>query len=280
MKIFIFALSCIALTASATPLHWYSALDHFNFASDERPMDAGFRFELGVFSDGFVPTAENRDEWSAYWVPAQRVGYHGGNRWYSGYLVVEDNEAPFVAGAEAWVWGFSGDASGGDWILFRNSSWKWPRANPRIPVARHWNAKNANTVLIGLVEQESTRLLTAEAVENSIPPATTFEQWAAETGNSTDPSNIILFATGSKQPPLRMNRFLGDGGAPGMEIRLAHLADRRLQRIGLEVSEDLVNWEPFDAYGHLKDSSPTEIIFEVEQEALAENQLFFRAEYE
>lgn len=280
MKITFLALLGIALTASATPLHWYSALDHFNLTSDERPMDSNFRFELGVFSDGFVPTAENRDEWSAYWVPAQRATYHAANHWYSGFLVVDDNEYPFEAGADAWVWGFSGDASGGDWILYRSSNWRWPQANSRLPVVRHWDAKNADTVLIGSVGQEQDHLLKAAAVEGAIPPTTTFEQWAVERGGSFDEQNLVEFATGGKADPVSFNRIPAAGGSSKIEIILTHLADRQLSGVGLEVSEDLQVWRSFHAYAELIETTPTQLIFEVDAEAANSPNLFFRARYE
>lgn len=276
LSIFILA----AASACATPIHWFSSLDHFNFSSDERPMSAAYRFELGVFRDGFVPTLENRAVWSAHWVPAQRIRYNEAHGWYSGYLVVESNEAPFTAGAEAWVWGFTGDASGGDWLLYRNPSWRWPTANPRLPLARNWNAKTANLVLTGAVDTQGAQLLRGESVENMAPPPTTFEQWIAESGASADGEDLVRFATGKKNAPVRLERLANGDGPARLEVRVPHLADRPLRGVDLEISENLVDWHPYTRYARLKGSSPTEIIFELEEWTADAPQLFFRSRYE
>ena len=39
-------------------------------------MTSDFRFELGVFSTGFTPTASNKSQWSSHWTAAQRVAYN------------------------------------------------------------------------------------------------------------------------------------------------------------------------------------------------------------
>ncbi len=276
LPIFVLAVT----SACATPIHWFSSLDHFNFSSDERPMNKAYRFELGVFRDGFVPTIENRAEWSTYWTSAQRVQYNEAHGWYSGYLVVAQNDAPFTAGAEAWVWGFTGDASGGDWLLFRNPSWRWPTANPRLPVARNWNAKTANLVLTGAVDSDGAQLLRGEAIENAAPPSTTFEQWIAETGASADAENLIRFATGRDNSPVRIDRVARANGATKVEVRVPYLADRPLRGVDLEISEDLNTWHPYTRYARRVEVAPTEIVFELKESALDAPQLFFRSRYE
>lgn len=271
------ATSPVALTGQVS---WYSALDYFNFASDDRVMDASFRFELGVFRDGFVPTAQNQDAWSAHWVPAQRENYNETNGWYSGYVVVEDNEAPFTVGAEAWVWGFSGNASGGDWILFRSTGWRWPRANPTSPIANHWNAKDADTVLIGTVSAAPERLLQAAAVRNRVPPTTTFAQWTAENRRGGSSKDMVDFVTGGERPPVRLMRSAAENKVGIFEVRLARLADRQVSAVQLEVSEDLKNWRPYSAFARLKESTNSELIFELDAEGKDAERLFFRARYE
>lgn len=267
---------------SAAQIHWYSNLGYFNSNSEAELMDESFRFELGVFRDNFVPTPANRDEWSTYWVPAQRVPYNAENGWYSGYFTVENNEAPFTKGAEAWVWGFSGDARGGEWILFRSSSWKWPQANPRKPTANQWKAQQANQTLIGQIANGNNGQLQSEAVENLIPPPTSFDQWAEE--NGYDPANadelLVSFATGGEGAPLEIRRASDQGMPLGVEIRLKHLADRKLNAAAIEVSTDLENWVPYARYARHKTTTATEMIFELDPESETEPKLFFRAKYE
>lgn len=280
MKLFYLFLILLAPAAWGTSLHWFSALDHLNFAADNRPMDAEFRFELGVFRDGFVPTADNRDQWSAHWVPAQREVYNEGGRWYSGFLTVEDNEAPFVAGTPTWVWGFSGDAASGDWLLFRSEDWRWPRADPTNPLVRHWNAKDADIVLIGSVGQNQPRLLQAATVESAMPPPTSFGQWVAENNRSARAEDLVEFATGGKRPPVQLKRAAGLSDSGVMEVRLARLADRRLSEVQLEVSEDLKQWRPYHAYANFREATASELVFEVDVDDGDAPHLFFRARYE
>lgn len=280
MKRLLILLALSAATVCATPIHWFSTLNHFNLASDDQPMSAAYRFELGVFRDGFVPTPENRAEWSTYWAPAQRVRYNATYGWYSGYFVVENNEAPFTAGADAWVWGFSGDASGGDWLLFRNPSWKWPKADTRNPVARQWTAKTAIQVASGEVRATGPRLLKGAPVENLVPPPTQFDQWLEETGEDADADSLLRFATGKSKGPVRLERIAQSGGSDRVKVRVPHLADRPLRRVDLEISEDLVSWHPYNRYARLTENAPTEIIFELEDWAGEIPQLFFRSRYE
>jgi hypothetical protein len=280
MKLIFLALILGLSTASAASLHWFSALDQLNFDADNGPMDKGFRFELGVFRDGFEPTAANRGQWSAHWVSAQREIYNEGNRWYSGFLVVDENEVPFHAGAEAWVWGFSGDASSGDWILFRSADWRWPQADPKNPLVRHWNAKDADTVLIGSVAQTGPKLLQAASVAAAVPPSTSFGQWARENNKPGHAREVVEFATGGDHPPMRLSRSHASQ-IPGVtEIRISRLADRTLSRVELEVSEDLKQWRPYQAYARFKEATATELIFEVDADTGDRPQLFFRARYE
>ncbi len=111
------------------------------------PTDGGFFFELGVFVDGFVPSAENTDEWLDHWVmmtdsqgapdPDAKTefalvssifGDYGG---YSSSVEMDHNNPPFAAGTRGFLWGYDEREVAGDaeWILLTNSSdWLFPNA--------------------------------------------------------------------------------------------------------------------------------------------------------
>ena len=71
-------------------------------------MGPDFRFELGVFRDGFTPTAENLSEWAENWLPAQRALYNAENQGFTTRLHVESNDTGCSIGKQAWIWGFAG----------------------------------------------------------------------------------------------------------------------------------------------------------------------------
>ena len=113
----------------------------------EVPTEGGFFFELGVFVDGFVPSAENTEEWIDHWVmmtdsqgapdPDAKTeftlvssifGDYGG---YSASVEMDHNAPPFAAGTQGFLWGYDEREVAGDaeWILLTNSSdWRFPNA--------------------------------------------------------------------------------------------------------------------------------------------------------
>lgn len=261
-------LFCLALvlagivSAKAERLHWASSLGAANTTSTGQAMDGGFYFELGVFKNGFVPTAANTADWAANWAPAQRVKYHGTNRWFSAVFTVKDNTAPFTAGAAAYVWGFKGSELQGEWILFRKSTWIWPAADPTKAIAFDWTAKDADLVVVGSVEPAGDKVnLRAAAVAGSLPPTTGWKQWREMeldgktplTGPNDDAdgdgvSNVLEFAFGTS--PLNKADFpdmsdwfniAEDNGKRHLEMRVPRRRDRPVN-FTAEVSNDLVNW--------------------------------------
>jgi hypothetical protein len=196
--------------ACGQTIFWSSASNAVNHTSGGLlPMDAGFRFELGVFTGAFVPTEGNKTSWAANWNSMQRSAYDVGEKRYYDEFTPGDNKAPFTEGKAVYVWGFRGDAAAGEWILFRANTWTVP--NAYAPFNYQWFAQNATCVIGDIQLSGSPYLMKSAAVTNAAPPTTTWEQWQAEfltnepqNGPNHDPdkdgsSNLLEFVFGT--PP-------------------------------------------------------------------------------
>ncbi len=255
------------LMASATMIQWYCVPGGRNIRPDGSPMSSEYRFELGVFKTGFVPSPDNRTEWSANWVPAQRAAYDPEHGWYTALFRVEDNVGDFKAGREAWVWGFAGDAEAGEWVLFRSTNWKWPRANAKDPVARTWYASQANVVLAGGLMAGDTFLVSAESVEGALPPLTTWTQWIAEKGRPQleGVPDILRYVLGAETVvDLQAKRLsvhaVVQEGRTLLELRIPRRADRKAE-FRIEYSTDLVQWSPAPASMKLHQNDLSEVVY-------------------
>jgi len=245
----------------ANRINFYSDLGAPGLAGTGQPLDANTYFELGVFTGGFVPTAQNTAEWAAHWSPAQRTEFNSRNSWFTAVFPVTSNVAPFTAGASAYVWGFSGSESQGQWILFRSTSWTWPTASDTAPVPLYWSSKDANVVVVGSLPASSNGIgLRTPAGGDSPPPVTTWAQWRQSKLNGlvpTNPSddadgdgvaNIIEYALGT-EPGLAVDRpnpsnWLQTGNANGREYLELRVPRRRDHPVDLvvEISNDLKTW--------------------------------------
>ncbi len=283
MKAFvILALGLLALgqISSAAKIQWFCPPHSENLTEAGLFMGPDFVFELGVFKAGFSPTIENRTEWAANWVPAQRAPYHSVNRWYSSVFDVVDNSGDFARNTPAWVWGFSGGPESGEWLLFRKQSWKWPSADSINPISHSWKASEADVVLMGSVGQLT--LLRSEKVQNALPPTTNWAQWrrqylgnrASESGsdlNQNDIPDLFEYASGKDQA----GRLKLVATGNGFELRIPRRLDRPAT-FNVEVSYDLNEWFSGGDLVSLLRSDFSELVFQdlVSDESTA--QLFWR----
>lgn len=222
-------------------------------------MDGGFRFEIGVFSGTFIPTAGNVASWAASWRSARRVSYNANTRRFSDNFSVSNNAAPFTIGKSAYVWGFRGDALVGEWILFRAAAWTWPDANSFVPSIRQWEVASATAIVGSINSSGSPFLMKSASVTNAAPPATSWSQWQGENlvgvslnGAGDDPdhdgvSNFLEFVFGTQPftagpPPSTSLEIVESGGQNFLQMRLARRVDHTAD-ITAEVSSDLQLWQ-------------------------------------
>ncbi len=234
---------------NAEVISWFSDANKINLTAAGAPMDAGFQFELGVFSAGFVPTPLNVSEWPAYWVAADSTSYNATTHRFAGQWTVTDNASPFLIGAAAWIFGHRTTPTGTDRILLRNTQWIWPAPDPLNPIPTEWNAATANHVVLGNVDPGGSPFLMKSARGQS------FTQWQTElltgeplAGPSDDPdgdgsSNLLEFIFGT--PP----KSAGPHTATPVTLAGGHtqiIIPRRPDRPALltvEVSGNLADWQ-------------------------------------
>ena len=257
-------LGLLPLTASATRINFYSSPGVSAYGSDGQSLNEDTSFELGIFANGFVPSATNTAQWSPNWVPAQRTKFATKHNWFTSVFNVTNNVAPFLVGAPAYVWGFNGSEAQGQWILFRATNWTWPAADGNRPNPLLWSAKDATVVVLGSLAQANGGAVSLRplAVANSLPPVTTWGQFKAEKlqnsahGNPGDDadgdgiSNILEFALGTapnnaaERPasPGTWNRLArGPDGKDYLEVRVPRRRDRAVN-FSAELSADLATW--------------------------------------
>ncbi len=230
-------------------------------------MDGGFHFELGVFKDGFVPTSVNTAQWASHWQKADRCSYQASTKSFGSDYEIFDNEDPFTSGANAYVWGFRGGESSGEWILFRHTAWNWPQLEPPGPPGfpLQWSATSANAVILGSIHSSgSPWLMQSAAVTNSSPPSTSWLQWQSEelagtplNGPNDDAdgdgiSNLIEFVFGTapktaNTPVATPSSILDLSGQRHLQISIPRRRDHPATLV-VEVSSDLSIWNSGASY--------------------------------
>jgi len=224
-------------------------------------MDAGFQFQLGVFTSGFVPDNSNMSDWSSHWVPAQTTAYNSTTKSFTSDFIVTHNVSPFVVGAKGYIWGRKTTALDSEWILMRSTNWTWPSPDPTgmSPFNLNWNFPLANEVLLGSVHSSgSPFLMKSEMIES-------YDQWknsklagALLDGPNHDPdqdgrSNLVEFAFGTL--PLQADSvssetadLTGVSGEKYLQITVPRIRNH-LAAVSVEVSGDLQNW--YSGTGHM-----------------------------
>lgn len=248
--------SLLLSAVHAETVKWFSDPARVNLDSAGTPMDGGFEFQLGAFKDGFEPTASNAAQWSAKWVVADTTDYNATNALFDSQLELTSNAAPFTVNGKAWVWGIRNTPTGSEWILFRNTSWKWPSAGsggPPSPPSIFWNTKDANEVVLGAIHASGSPFLMQSVAISS------YAQWSADAlagealnGPNDDPdhdgvSNLLEFVFGASPlvagPPLAaMGSWFESGGQQYLQLTIPRRRDR-LALFAVEVSENLSLWQ-------------------------------------
>jgi len=244
----------LGLPAAGSTLTWFSTPQATNLDSSGAAMDAGFQFQVGVFRNGFQPTALNTAQWLTHWQAAATANYSVVSKRFDGVFAVVNNLAPFNSGAQGWVFGRRDTATGSEWILFRRSSpsWSWPSPDPMSPFTVDWSAAQSTTVVLGQINPSGEPFLMRSAAVIS------WEQWRTAhlagqplDGPSDDPDgdgvpNLLEYAFGSSPtqpgpPPLTPVSVVSVAGKRYLQITVPRRSDRQVTLV-VEVSGDLVQW--------------------------------------
>jgi len=255
----------IASPCQAERIHWYGPTFKTNVTSTGELMNQEMAFELGLFTDGFVPTAENVSEWSTHWLAAQRANYSTEGDFFTGKFVVDQPSSPFTGGKQAYIWGFRGGVESSEWILLKKDTWKWPvlavdqGAEARNPLsALEWNAADATAIVGNLQPVSVPFLMRTAGVSNGVPPKTSWSQWAnihmngeKLNGFDQDPdgdgvNNLMEYVFGTspakadKSPNMPL-QLVKSGSDEFLQVTIPRRSDHTA-KLTVEVSSDLVNW--------------------------------------
>jgi hypothetical protein len=259
----------LAAAAPAETLKWFSDPARVNLDSSGAPMDGGFEFQIGAFKDSFEPTASNAAQWSAKWVMAETTAYNATTGLFDEQLELQSNAAPFTVNGKAWIWGIRNTASGSEWILFRNTSWKWPTAGsggPPSPPSIFWNVDDANEVVLGAIHKGGSPFLMESAAVSS------YAQWSAtaltgETLNGPDDdpdrdgvANVLEFVFGSSPlisgtQPAATGTWFDSSGQQYLQLTVPRLRNR-LALFTVEVSENLSLWQSGASFAAVVSDQP------------------------
>ncbi len=256
IRLLLFA-TLLTSSLEAKTIRWFCDPQSVNQSSSGVAMDGSFRFELGVFTGGFVPSAANTSQWAGHWSSPQRAIYNPDTRFFSRQYTVSSNAAPYTAGAQAWIWGFGGTA-GDQWILLRASTWTWPVADPLDPVPLAWNVADATVVVVGSVNG-SGYLMRSATASDGVPPTTSYAQWQAEElsgvalgGPQQDADgdgveNILEFVFGTNprvasRLPASSATIVSLSGQNYLQVSIPRRKDRPAT-LSPQVSSDLQQWQ-------------------------------------
>lgn len=271
------AVFCFQQVGRSETINWFCDPLTTNLTSADLPMDGSFRFELGVFTSGFVPTSANTSQWAAHWAPAQRAVYSATNRFFTGQFTVSSNAAPFTVNAKAYIWGFSGSGASAEWILMRANFWNWPAPNPINPFGVDWYVPDATEVIVGQVNTSGSPFLMRSApITGSQLPTTTWAQWTQEelsgqplNGPLDDPdkdgvSNLMEFVFGksprnSDNGPLLMTSMFTLNSDQFLQVTLNRRSDHPATLV-VEVSDNLVTWNSGPAHTTIIQDNPSALI--------------------
>jgi hypothetical protein len=166
---------------SATGINWSASAFRPKVTSTGTPLSEKFNLELGSFAAGFTPTAGNVAQWAANWTAADRTLYNPSISYFSATYSFATNEAPFLMGARAYIWGFSCSATGTtEMILISGSSWLWPLGEVVVELPKDWSIATADYTIVGQLGTKQTNPLiipsepefTTAAVVAPLPPLT------------------------------------------------------------------------------------------------------------
>lgn len=132
-------MTCAAPLLPAATVNWGSPYFSDLATSTGDRIEAGFTFELGVFADSFVPTAENVNDWESNWKTFDVASYDEESGYFTGTADIMANGSSSSPVADVgvnfsereayvWVYNSSSPGSNSEWFLARSAGWVLPSA--------------------------------------------------------------------------------------------------------------------------------------------------------
>lgn len=170
-----------APSAKGATFFWSSDVPDLLFDSNEQPLSGYFSFELGVFTGGFVPTADNIGQWATYWQVFDRAfdptpaipddgdpnGWNVENQFFVGTVEhtatgtssspYADPGAVFQQGQVVYLWVFNKKTREADteWALVTDGlgagdiADDWVITDPADGGSYDWQLADANLAILG-----------------------------------------------------------------------------------------------------------------------------------
>lgn len=169
----------MALILGEVKINFASTVFEDSRLSQQGELASSMIFQLGSFSNGFIPTKQNTESWRDHWTPLETTNYNKDNSIFTKVAVLEDNAAPFSVGNQAYIWGIQESPSDTEWILLSAENWVWPevRENDISPGMISWFVKNADEIILGSVNEGAFHMVT-EPVEQSPAFILSYDTWA------------------------------------------------------------------------------------------------------
>ena len=104
-------------SASGGKIIWRS-LARPHVTSEGMPLTSEMVFQLGVFSEEFVPTRFNVAQWASHWYVAAETTFDEAEERFSDTFAVVGHAAPFWPGTQGYVRGKQGQ----EWLLITGDS--------------------------------------------------------------------------------------------------------------------------------------------------------------
>lgn len=250
------------LGAQAAKVVWQSIPNSSHVTSQNVSLDDAASFELGTFAPGFVPSLANRSQWASKWTVLDRTSFNPNTSFFASNVSFDTNDAPFVAGRQAYMWGSSGGANP-EWILVTSNNWKWPEATLGFPTV--WSILEGTPVTGEINTSGSPFLLRTTPSGGAAGSSLTPDQWLAQhfepedlsgemtTDLSADPdgdgrTNLLEMAIGSDPNIPQVERSVpynvGWEEVSGFYYLKLTVDKQAIQQVDyrVEVSGDLENW--------------------------------------
>lgn len=251
--------------ASAQTFFWGTESFAAHRDSRGREWDSRFSLEMGVFKDGFVPTAENYEQWPGCWRVISLAEFDAEDMRFAGRLDTADVPAEYL-GRRLFVWAKDGvnPEEGPQWVLMTHPHWKTSGTpGSATAPATTWITTSAEEFIVGGVAGDG-RSLQSGMVK---PAPVSHAEWIAlhfgdnggEAGPSDDPDgdgvvNLLEYALGSdpkRADPGKGPRVSTFGNMLRVSLEKNPRADAMVR---LEKSVDLKTWTPIT--GDVLDDRP------------------------